>query len=339
MIAIAGPLRGAAFALSNDELSLGRSKTNTIALVDRSVSRHHCVVRQEEGRFHLLDLQSINGTYVNGKSIQEHWLEPGDEIRAGQSIFLFSVESEHPRRTGQLEKMLLQHLQDAFPAQRVSIALTNGEKRTAGIDARLSSVGSGVVEQAMRDGTAVLCRTDNGALAAPLITMRRTLGAICADACQPGQRFDEDHLQLLAAIALSASSAVENVLRQEELREENRRLRKEIEIEHDLIGDTEAMQNVYSFIGKVAPTDATVLLRGESGTGKELVARAIHRNSKRTERPFAAINCAALSETLLESELFGHEKGAFTGAHSAGSESWRMRRAALCFWMKWGNWL
>ena len=81
-----------------------------------------------------------------------------------------------------------------------------------------------------------------------------------------------------------------------------------------LVGRSAAMQEVYKAIGRVAPQDVTVLILGESGTGKELVARAIYQHSRRAAGPFLAVNCAAIPETLLESELFGHEKGAFTGA-------------------------
>ena len=107
------------------------------------------------------------------------------------------------------------------------------------------------------------------------------------------------------------------------LRMENVRLRQYVERlsyespRYQMIGSGPAMQKVVQMIEKVAPTDATVLVRGRSGTGKELVARALHRNSLRRDRPLVTVNCAALQETLLESELFGHEKGAFTGRMQA----------------------
>ncbi len=92
------------------------------------------------------------------------------------------------------------------------------------------------------------------------------------------------------------------------------RFTTELTIEHDLVGESRPMQEVYRRIARAAPTESTVLIQGESGTGKELVARAIHANSTRARGPFVAINCAAVPEGLMESELFGHERGAFTGA-------------------------
>ena len=98
---------------------------------------------------------------------------------------------------------------------------------------------------------------------------------------------------------------------------ENRQLRNAVESQYsfgNIIGKSKVMQDVFETIRKVAPATATVLIEGESGTGKELVAKSIHFNSPRRDKPFIAVNCSALAETLLESELFGHEKGAFTGA-------------------------
>jgi Nif-specific regulatory protein len=110
--------------------------------------------------------------------------------------------------------------------------------------------------------------------------------------------------------------AIENARHVESLGGENRRLLDELNIRHSMIGESKAMHEVYGFVSRVAGRDSTVLISGESGTGKELVARAVHMNSGRADKPFVAINCAALTETLLESELFGHERGAFTGAVS-----------------------
>jgi len=157
-------------------------------------------------------------------------------------------------------------------------------------------------------------RRINSLLAVPLVSFDRTLGAIYLDTGDPAVRFDSDHLQLLTGIAGIAAGALEIALHVEELQAENRRLQAELSIEHNMVGGSPRMQAVYKSVAKVAPADSTVLIAGESGSGKELVARAIHRNSSRAGKPFVAINCATLTESLLESELFGHERGSFTGA-------------------------
>lgn len=130
--------------------------------------------------------------------------------------------------------------------------------------------------------------------------------------------FDVDEIKLI----------VKNALERSHLIEENIQLKQELKSRYrfdEIVGDSGKMQEVYRIVERVADSTATVLIRGESGTGKELVARAIHFNSKRSDKPFVAVACAALPETLLESELFGHEKGAFTGA--AGQKAGRFELA------------
>src|SRR5574341_539574 len=125
-----------------------------------------------------------------------------------------------------------------------------------------------------------------------------------------GKPFDMDEVLLVVEKALEAQALVQEVTR----------LRQSLEGSVDLggiVGGGPAMQQIFKAVGKVAGTDLTVLLRGESGTGKELVARGVHENSRRKGRAFVPVNCAAIPRELLESELFGHEKGAFTGAVSA----------------------
>ncbi len=107
---------------------------------------------------------------------------------------------------------------------------------------------------------------------------------------------------------------VRNALDQSRLVTENRALRRAAEVRHEMVGESAALRGVMDAIGRAAPTNATVLILGESGVGKELVARAIHRNSQRSRERFVQVNCAAIPEELIESELFGHEKGSFTGA-------------------------
>jgi hypothetical protein len=128
------------------------------------------------------------------------------------------------------------------------------------------------------------------------------------------ESFMQAHSQLLESIAGSAAVALENARTVAWLESENRRLKQSIAVEHDMVGRSPRMLAVYELVGGAGPSELTILITGESGTGKELVAHAIHRNSPRSAKDFHAVNCSAFPETLLGSELFGHERGAFTGA-------------------------
>ncbi len=225
------------------------------------------------------------------------------------------------RGTDEIAVHLLACVLEAIPAARGAVMLfdhgrdepvfvcgrdRDGAPQTVPVD-------GAVAMKARREGVAGLS-SRGGELAAPIRSSDATLGVIYLEASAPGPVLSNDHMQLAAAIGGIMGAPFENARRMEWLEAENRRLQEAADIEHDMVGGGPRMREIFQFIGKVAASSATVLIRGESGTGKELVARAIHRNSPRAGQRFLAINCAALTETLLESELFGHEKGAFTGA-------------------------
>ncbi|HEX7330871.1 MAG TPA: sigma 54-interacting transcriptional regulator [Pyrinomonadaceae bacterium] len=399
LIAISGALKGTTFALTQDEVLIGRDLSNTVTLNDPSVSRRHCLIRKNgsSNDFHVRDLESYNGTFVNRMPVAEQALTHGDQIALGDLHFIFlthddtgtttrfedgdlvtrstiRLEREQAfylrpegavpgasvdaraigernallkisttinsiRKLHELQLRLLELTLEVVPAERGAILLADehredfvscrGWDRLSGANDSIK-VSQTISRQVLREVVAILSNdlieSENGGspslvaarvsslLCVPLVAFDKPLGVIYLDTSSRVTRFDEAHLQLLTAIAGIAAVAFETVRGIELLEKENRRLQQEVKLEHQMVGESQSMREVYNKISKVAATATTVLILGESGTGKELAARAIHFNSERAGKPFVAINCATLTDSLVESELFGHEKGAFTGA-------------------------
>ena len=151
-------------------------------------------------------------------------------------------------------------------------------------------------------------------ICAPLTDGERFLGLIYIDTRGSRKQFDRGDLQYVSAIGRIAGLSLQNLRRRSRLQRENERLQSLVSGSGNIIGSSKPMEHVFGLLRKVAPRDTSVLIVGENGTGKELVARAIHEQSQREGKPFVAVNCGAIPPNLVESELFGYEKGAFTGA-------------------------
>jgi transcriptional regulator with GAF, ATPase, and Fis domain len=260
------------------------------------------------------------------------------------------------RDLNQLQHDLLAHVFEVTPAERGAILLTGdspGEFESfvlyrTGPPSHNFRVSRTLAAQVVNDGVAVLGNNIPGSVAprrseslvmseaesvlgVPLRLFGKTKGLIYLDTTDRRVCFDESHLRIVAAIANIAVGILENAKYIERLENANRLLRAQSDVSNNMVGESPAMREVYNFVARAAPADVTVLLTGESGTGKELVAHAIHRNSSRARQPFVAINCAVLTEPLLESELFGHEKGAFTGAFARKKGKLEMAQGGTVF--------
>jgi transcriptional regulator with GAF, ATPase, and Fis domain len=408
--------------------TLGRATTNRIVLKDDLCSREHAEISYSGGRWRLRDLNSLNGTRVNGVRLDGEWeLTPQDDVYLGRTHLLFVTDmaqlpdlpqqKEEPesegvairKRLGQtrfltpqpelsdsgtitpgqrhalsrdlsllyrlaldmgsagsyeeLCRIVLDALLEAIPAEvgailsvardgdarngppaGIRVTSTEAGKQLRGIELEVTAhrnrdpsiheykrVSEYVSNEVLASREAILAEdvardrylrnreslSDLGAtslICAPIVFSDRVLGLIHLYCTNPHKALDAEDLEFAVAVAKQLGGVIHQMQRQVSLTAENRSLREQLHVESELIGQSPAMKEIEQQIARVAGTNATCLIRGESGSGKELVARAIHYSSQRKEGPIVCLNCAALTETLLESELFGHEKGSFTGA-------------------------
>ncbi|MBI3270556.1 MAG: sigma 54-interacting transcriptional regulator [Planctomycetes bacterium] len=238
----------------------------------------------------------------------------------------------------QLIDRLLEVVLEIFEAERGAVLFSrdNGEiypggSRCRGGAARDVSISRAVLKYVLRERRGIISsdaasdpRFDGSkslaldqvksVLCSPILHKDRLLGALYVDTRSMLKNFGEEDLNLLVNISRQAAIAIENARVYTRTREEVGQLRRQLQDDMAIVGHSSQIKEVLHRIEKVAATNSTVLITGETGTGKELVAQAIHHQSNRRNKPLIPVDCTAISDTLLESELFGHEKGAFTGA-------------------------
>ena len=275
-------------------------------------------------------------------SYQMNRLMPVDHLQKKLSLI---YELGHDLNAASSEKVLLEILVDflkrALKTDRRFIFLWNARDEKFDLKAGMDDqepqnrkevkISQTVISRILREKKAFLCQdifTDehlkesdslkgqciHSILCAPLLRNQQILGIIYLDAFSDSSDFNPHNLEFLCAVGNQISVALENLRTRSILQIENEWLKRTFKQQSLFIGESPKALEIMKTVKRIAPTNLTVLIRGETGTGKELIAQMIHQLSPRKQSPFQVVNCAALSESLLESELFGHEKGSFSGA-------------------------
>lgn len=384
----------------------GRADDCDVIIPDVNVSRHHAQAVLLDGLMALVDLNSSNGTFVNGLPISRIFLMDGDVVTLGETQLVFvdddrthrelalNVPAMAPRlRVSDLEgsasadaESQVQHTQlfASIPEDMQAEALkdiyqklkalyriflevadapslkeifevvgraitvsTAGERAIFFLYAETTGEGwqrylmqtsvrideeaakraecEDLLNRARKDQRIVLARVDRkgtavfgdaapNAMAVPLYRGTKLATVIYVDKPASESPFSKNDVDFITTVGVQVGTRLNQFEQVLQLKQENVKLRQKIDEDFVVITNNEAMKLVMENTQRVAESDTTVLITGESGTGKELIARSIHHFSRRRTKQLVAVNCAALTETLLESELFGHEKGAFTGA-------------------------
>ena len=345
LIVVNGPQAGKRYAIDKDGLLIGRAPNSSIVVTEPDVGWRHCQIKRQGDRFLATDLRTSGGTFINGMRSAERWLDDRDQIGIGKTVLMFRTEAAAeaaPVPSTDTKHHLLTACSLVFSFRALAAAIENDQRDIlcrqivalvsdlTPVDEAVVLLGSNPAELAAHhrernghpsryfdDAVERVCQegafedAESGVTAAPLYLAGALKGILAVKSSHLAHQLDT-----LTAVASLASVAFEASREIELLKAKNTLLEEEIGAATGIVGNSPTVRRLLELIERVAPRDTTVLITGESGTGKELIARALHNKSPRNEGAFVAVNCAALTETLFESELFGHEKGAFTGAIS-----------------------
>lgn len=368
LIIVNGPSAGTRYTLGTGEVSVGRAPNSKIVLSEPEVGWRHCQIRLQGGRFIISDLRTGLGTYVNGMRSAERWLEDRDQIGVGRTILMFrSGEASAREETvapinADTKPVLLAACSLVFLFR--ALAASGGESHDHLLQNQICRLVSDLIPS--QEGLLLLGSNCNellayyraqehhyeaqfepalvricdegafgdpqtGVIGVPLYLAGVLGGALAFHVSGREIQRLSAHLETLTAVASLASIGFEANHEVETLKAENALLQEQIATNTGIVGTSSTIRRLLELVERVAPRDTTVLITGESGTGKELIARALHSHSPRHDRPFIAVNCAALSDALFESELFGHEKGAFTGAISLKKGRFELAQGGTIF--------
>lgn len=301
---------------------MGRSDQNDLSLPDEEISRLHAEILHEDGRYQLKNLGS-SGTLLSGRKVDTAELVDGATFSIGVWEFRFQSTGEADRQFLRDRETCITRINNDPPTR--ILQFKPGEEKFRTLNAVLTVTG--------RDGSAKRIPFKRGSL---VVGAKNDCDVVIADDTVSGRHCEfvkkGNHLILrdlgstngtwlkgakISEVPLTDSAEIKiGTTRLCLSWDEGEEVLKAVGEDRllTLVGGSEPMRRLYAKIQRVAPTDLTVLVQGETGSGKELVARAIHDLSPRVSKPFVALNCGAISQNLIESELFGHERGAFTGA-------------------------
>jgi diguanylate cyclase (GGDEF)-like protein len=342
LVAMSGPHAGTVFTLTQGVMVAGRISQVEITLQDHQVSRKHAQFSCEMGETKVKDLESTNGTFVNGRKIEkEQLISDGDEIQIGATNFRFSIHNPIDgsklglNNHGYFETRLNEELDRASRYKRPLSILMIGPKldlhelkeSTKDLSQRYPTVVN-YLQKVIR-AMDLLAHYGQYELELLLPETNKEQAITLAERITQETKFDKDCPISVGVASFSEDGKTADILieksrqalkiardkksdRVAQIKEDANRLmlldKKEVIIR------SEKMRELFELVDRIAKSTITVLIQGETGVGKEVVAEAIHAKSDRVNKPLVCVNCAALTETLLESELFGHERGSFTGA-------------------------